>query len=133
MSISAPAKPTKQVITFRPDGSIEGLQFKGKGLDLRRFGRAKIERTSDILFDEELQKFTIKFLHGACAGQQARLQHVRHFGAQEEVEAAFRPLLEGEDSGTLLAFAEYDDAVKVEVILIQAARVAGLGHLIAPE
>lgn len=126
-------KPTTQVITFRPDGSIDGLQFKGKGIDLRRFGSAKITRTTDILFDEASQKWTIKFLHGTCTGQTAAVWHAQRFECMIELEAMFRPLRSDEPRDTVLAFEEYEQAVAVEVLLLQAARKAGLVDCIAPE
>jgi hypothetical protein len=56
----------QQVITVNRDGSLEGLQVrsKDKGLDLRSFGKASINRYSDIVWNEEFQKWSIKILHG---------------------------------------------------------------------
>lgn len=125
------AAPSKQVITFKPDGTIEGLQFKSKGIDLRKFGRAKIERTSDIIFDEDSQKYSIKFLHGTIAGQTARLMHAKFFDCVPALEAMMGPFGDAE-ARTVLLFDEYDQAVAVEVLLIQSARVNGKGDTIAP-
>lgn len=123
--------PTRQVITFKPDGTIEGLQFKGKGVDLRKFGRAKIERTSDIIFNEDSQKYSIKFLHGTLAGQPATFAQAADFNV---------PITEGIDCfgfppgerDQILLFNEYDEAVTAEVLLIQSARLNGMGNMIAP-
>lgn len=130
--MSTATAPIKQVITVRPDGSIEGLAFKNKGLNLQQFGRAKIERTSEIVFDEALQKWTIKFLHGTCAGQTARLAHAMRFECVAELAERCPGLTANDSADTTLAFDDYDRAVQIEVLLIQAARLAGLGDLIAP-
>lgn len=63
-------KKKKQVITIRPGGSIESLMYApDKGVDIKSMGKAKIKRFSEVLFDEDIQKFYIRFLQGPYAGQ----------------------------------------------------------------
>jgi hypothetical protein len=60
---------TKRVILIDTDGSITSLYDRKKKLDLSKFGNQKIERASDILWDEDNQKFKIKMLAGALQGE----------------------------------------------------------------
>lgn len=122
---------TPQVITFKPDGAIEGLQFKNRGLDLRAFGKAKIERTSEILWNEYSQLWEIVFLHGTCAGETATYRHAFDFQVPCIVRQEALGMVR-DSCDHVIQFKEYDDAVAGEVLLIQSARLAGLGHLIAP-
>lgn len=123
---------SRQLITISPGGALEGLQFKpGKGLDLRRFGRAKIERTSDIRFDDSRQLWHIVFLHGSLAGQSATYGVAKVVGARFDnpvIAEAMRTLPETE----CIFLGDYDDAVAAEIEILQAARKAGLAELIAP-
>lgn len=132
--MSTTATPTKQVITFKPDGSVEGLAFKNKGLDLRQFGRAKIERTSEIIWSENSQAWTIQFLHGNQAGRFAGFRHLSMLGVQladaEKIVATLST--DCVAAFNLMTFADYDDAVRTEVIMIQSARLSGMGDMIAP-
>ena len=59
----------RQVITIGPDGMMSGLQVKpGKGLDLRQFGRAEIERASEVLWDSDRQGWIVECRKGVYAG-----------------------------------------------------------------
>lgn len=94
----------KQVITIKPDGTMAGLQHKpGKGVDLRQFGPAKIERASEIVFNEDTQKWNIRILCEPWGG-----------------EIIF---LHGHG---VLEFQEYDDAVTYEIEILNKARLAGV-------
>lgn len=122
---------SKQLITIGKDGSIQGLDFKKRGLDLKQFGKAKIERTSEIVWCEEAQQWEIKFLHGTDAGQTATFGHAFEFvtDAQSGIDHfGFPPGAAHEP----LRFDDYDKAVAGEVLLIQSAHLAGLGHRVAP-
>lgn len=120
-----------QLITIAPDGSLQGLDFKNKGVNLRQFGRAKIERTSEITWNEDAQKWQITFLHGTEAGKIATYGHAYAFG----IEAAEGVRTFGFPPGAPhepLHFEDYDRAVAAEVLLIQTARKNGFGESIAP-
>lgn len=104
----------QQVITIDADGQISGLQRKrGQGLDLRQFGDAEIVRASEIIFNSEDQMWEIKFMVGTLAGR--FLTHVLYamiLGTAVRFKAA-RPVMQ---------FDDYDDAVKVEIAVLDAIR-----------
>lgn len=52
----------RQVITIKPDGSIEGLERRD-GFDFKKLGKAEIQRTSEVEFDSEKQKWFVSFKH----------------------------------------------------------------------
>lgn len=55
----------QQVITIQPDGGMSGLHHKkGKGLDLRQFGKVSIRRVSEILWDEDEQNWYVRIIDG---------------------------------------------------------------------
>jgi hypothetical protein len=115
----------KQVITIGPDGSIAGLQHKaGKGLDLRQFGKAEIERVSLIEWDAEQQGWYVLFLatHTVIDGSKltysmwdALLEGTEIEGARGDAGETTQPVL----------FQEYDDGVKAEIAYLNALRLAG--------
>ncbi len=125
---------TKQVITILPNGSIEGLAIKGKALNLRQFGHAKIERTSEILWNEKAQAWTIQFLHGSLAKRFAGFRHLPLLGVEKPDAERIVATLSADcvASFNRMTFPDYDDAVRAEVIMIQAARLSGNGSMIAP-
>jgi len=123
----------KQLITINPDGSIEGLQVKkGRGVDLRQFGTANIERITNIEWAAEEQKWFIRFLLGELAGCLASANVVRATAGYIENLPCPNPNLTAPVNGTpgTLLWDDYDDAVKAEIAIIQAARKAGRGHLV---
>lgn len=117
----------QQVITVQPDGTMSGLQRKnGQGLDLRKFGHAKIERVSEISWSENHQRWTIKVL-GSRSFSGVLTAQCFHAAGVEVPETAC-----AEDVGVfsdapceLLLFEDYDDAVKAEVAYLDALRVRG--------
>lgn len=120
-----------QLITITTQGAVEGLDFKKQGLDLKQFGKAKIERTSEIEWQEAEQKWAIKFLHGTDAGKLATYRHAYDFAVNVTDGLNILGWPDGDDDAVIL-FDEYDAAVAGEVLLIQSARKAGLGERIAP-
>ncbi len=93
----------RQVITIDETGIMSGLQHKpGKGVDLRQFGPVRIERASEILWNEETQAWNIHLLCEPFSGK-----------------AVSTP------DGSVLNFQNYDDAVTVEIVLLNEARLAG--------
>lgn len=121
----------RQTVTIGPDGVLRGLQFKGKGLDLRLFGRAAITRVSDIEWQEDEQAWAVRFLHGLRAGTLAALNDFPLFGADsdealEAIAGACVPV------GGPLLFPDYDAAVRAEVVLIQAAIRSGCPDEVLP-
>lgn len=114
-----------QLISIDPFGGVESLQFKGTGIDLRDMGNARIERVSDIVFDETTQRWQIKLLLGECAGELVPGALVSAALSHAEAEDMPHTSFEWELAGPLAAFREYDDAVAAEVLVVQWARLTG--------
>lgn len=108
---------TSQKIFINIDGSVEGLQMKkNKGIDLREFGKAKIERASEILFNEDTQKWYIEILVGAFEG----------LILTKNVFSEFCHHINVSTSEHILYFDDYDTAVAHEVEFLNSVRtVAG--------
>lgn len=109
----------QQVITIGADGHIAGLQRKpGQGLDLRQFGKATIERASEIVWAEGSQKWFVSVLTGPFAGRflSDSLWH-DHVCDLIPAEATV-------EFGKLM-FDEYDDAVRAEIEFLDGLRMAG--------
>jgi len=104
---------TSQKIFINIDGSIEGLQVKkNKGVDLREFGKAKIERASEILFEEDLQKWYVKILVGAFEG----------LVLTKNVFSEFCPHINVSYAKNVLYFDDYDTAVAHEIEFLDSIR-----------
>ena len=121
-----------QVITISPDGSLSGLQRKrGKGLDLRQFGHAEIERVSEIVWKADRQRWFVKLLRmpGWSSGMiLSDRMWILHVGG--DLPEGADPTCPSE-SGILqstecLYFDDYDDAVAAEVKFLDSMRVRGL-------
>jgi len=124
----------QQVISISKDGVLSGLQHKpGKGLDLRTFGAAQIERASDILWDATIQRWTISVLQFKVLGPLTACRSmldkaVGEFAAEflmSQPGRGFHPLTRN-IADDVLTFEDYDDAVKVEIALLDGYRLQGL-------
>ena len=109
----------KQVITVSPEGEVSGLQRRrGQGIDLRQFGRAEIERVSEVLWHVQRQAWYVLGKAGPAAGRILTMTDADDlgvaFGAAAELSA-----------GGMLLFQEYEDAVSAEVAWLDALRVRG--------
>jgi hypothetical protein len=118
----------KQVITIHRDGSISGLQRKpGQGLDLRQLGKAEIRRATEILWNEEEQAWYIHILQGLHATDPLGPFHCGIADVSYEEVSALAPSgVRPAYGGGYLLFNEYDEAVKVEIVVLDALRVKGL-------
>jgi len=111
----------QQVITVQPDGTISGLQRKtGKGLDLRQFGHARIERVSEITWDEKRQRWTVNIINGPMEGTLLTWASWRGAG--------FTSIPKGckVTSSSVMMFEDYDDAVATEVAFLDMLRKRGV-------
>lgn len=111
----------KQLISISPDGEVSGLQFKrGRGLDLRSLGKAKIERSSLIEWHEELQKWYLRILSDNAVVTNGYLKDQGVSGIWQDLS----PDLIWPESDTChwLLWDDYEDAVSAEVQLIQEIR-----------
>ena len=110
----------KQVVTIGPNGEISGLDRKKKGLDLRQFGKAEINRVSEIEFNSSTQKWFVHVIRGRFAGiALARGHYLDHLGHIPEGGAVNEDTL-------IVEFDDYDTAVAAEVAFLDAVRLKGI-------
>lgn len=113
----------KQVVTIHPDGTMSGLQRKaGQGLDLRQFGPVDIERASQIVWSAERQAWFIELQMRPFTGQQVSATLWALAGYTVWPEEAHAPSTHPDDP---MLFDDYDDAVRVEIRLLDGLRVRG--------
>lgn len=109
----------RQVISIAADGTMSGLQKKpGQGIDLTQFGTAKVERASEIMWEETSQAWYVLPLKGAYANSPLT----------EDDWTAYLPWpparLKGVQHGTrTLLFSSYDDAVAAEIAFLDEVRL----------
>ena len=125
----------EQVITIHPDGGISGLQRKkGKGVDLRQFGHAHLERASEITWNEAQQCWHVHVLNEAACEWMAATRERTYRGEGGCTLMAFQwvgTISIDEPKGSyrtdgFLAFDDYDDAVAAEVAFLDALRRMGV-------
>lgn len=105
----------RQVITVHPDGTLSGLQVKpGKGIDLRQFGTANIQRASEVLFNEDRQQWFVEVRKGRYAGKQITWTMLAMATGQVFKMKANDPVAH---------FDEYDDAVNAEIAVLDHIRL----------
>ena len=114
----------QQIITITPDGGISGLQRKkGKGLDLRQFGHAEIERVSEITWNEDRQRWQVYIINGPFTGTLLSQDHLIEYGVDLGERVWGNDI---DDPSWPLMFDDYDDAVAAEVAFLDALRVRGI-------
>lgn len=121
----------QQVITISPGGLMSGLQHKkGKGVDLRQFGHAEIERASEIKWMGDAQKWGVFILTGPFSDRW--LTH-RMWMAGGLAGAGLNPHELAAIGGSMgntpddpVTFDEYEEAVEAEVSFLNALRRRGL-------
>ena len=126
---------TYQVITIGADGSMAGLQRKpGQGISLLQFGHAKVERASEIVWDDMAQRWQVSIFSGDhytanglqltgttltdrmwLAGARLNPNTLTQLGG-EAGESPDHPVL----------FLDYDAAVRAEIAYLDALRLAGI-------
>ena len=111
---------TKQLIIVDPTGALRGLDHKKRGVDLRQFGRAEIERATLIEWDSQKQGWYVKWYSG----------DQKVWGAQEYEELGSEALTKVMRGTTyfhpkLVLFKDYEDAVTAEVAVIQQLQKTG--------
>lgn len=125
-----------QVITISPTGQVSGLQRKrGRGVDVRQFGHAAIERASEITWNEEQQAWHVHVLNPAAVRWMTNTMGVEHRGAtltSTNWYYAMPALRPPPPKGAVrlfedwLAFDDYDAAVAAEVAFLDALRLRGV-------
>lgn len=122
-----------QVITVTQAGEVSGLQVKpGKGVDLRQFGKAKIVRASEIVWNEDAQAWMVVIQDAPglevlkCVAVTYRMAVKAGDTAADCADThirAGRAKRLGTDQPLL--FRDYDDAVDFEIEFLNAHRLAG--------
>lgn len=109
----------KQVITISPDGVISGLQRKpGQGIDLTQFGKADVVRASEIVWQEGgVRGWTVQYMSGPRSGEKMTMEE---WFLHEKAPMVVDPDQE------IAIFADYDDAVKAEILMLDWWRVRGM-------
>ena len=116
-----------QIITIGPDGSLVGLDHKRKGLDLRQFGKADIQRATLIQWDGVTNQNW--FIRWVVDGEAVDLpwSQCEEFGSVgldcRDFGGCFVPI--GGSHYPTAFFKDYEDAVAAEVAVIQARQLAG--------
>lgn len=112
----------KQKLFVNPDGSIEGLQVKkGKGVDLRQFGKANIKRASEIVWNEDNQMWFIKILVGVFKDLSVSKElFERVVNSDEDIDSIRFNIFAKVHN--VLYFEDYDEAVAEEIKFLDAVR-----------
>lgn len=113
----------QQIITIAPNGIMSGLQVKkGRGVDLRQFGPAKIERASEIVFNDRYQAWSVLLLKAGGRGHALVTEALYHeaTGLQGWPEGC-----QELTAGGHLLFGDYDDAVQAEIAVLDGLRLKG--------
>lgn len=126
------------VISFADTGAVEFTRNPAM-LSLFEGQRVKVRRMSEILFDDSMQLFYIKFLRGPFAGcvfvwsqpewvqgpEQDIASHWMAFVAEHSPGLKPLMLIAIDPMPRLVCFETYEDAVKVEIAFIDYLREQG--------
>ena len=112
---------TKQLIIVDPTGALRGLDHKRRGVDLRQFGRAEIERATLIEWHSEKQGWYIKW----CSVGKSNTWGTKEFSVLDQVK--FDEVIRGTTyfHQNMVLFKDYEDAVTAEVAVIQQLQKTG--------
>lgn len=112
---------TKQLIIVDPTGALRGLDHKRRGVDLRQFGRAEIERATLIEWDSQRQGWYIKW----CSEGKSETWNSAEFSVLDRDK--FEGVMRGINyyHKDLVLFRDYEDAVTAEVAVIQQLQKTG--------
>lgn len=115
----------QQIVTIQPDGTISGLQRKpGKGLDLRSLGGvAEIVRVSEIVWSTPKQRWFIVFREGPLKDKIATHGMLGSATGDYTIDGVN---MEMDIANKNLLFVDYDDAVKVEIAILDGFRKQGM-------
>lgn len=123
----------EQIISIASDGTIYGLDFKAKGVSLRDFGDAQIERVTSIEWNTERQKWFIVW----SLDRHADARHEDAWTDKTFEDAGFNDVTdfdgnfdhddccENYANTPVVFFERYEDANAAEVAVIQSLRLHG--------
>jgi hypothetical protein len=122
---------TNQVITITPDGDMQGLDHKRKGLDLRQFGKAKTHRATLIEWNEDLQMWFITWSPDVEYPPVPWDEAVFRGAGIDPADVAGFLMTMGSNE-LVVCFMDYEVAVAAEVAVIQAMQLKGYTHGLFP-
>ena len=109
----------KQVIIVEPNGALKGLEHREKGIDLKRFGKAVVERITLIEWDSENCGWYIRWYLAGKANMWG-LEELGDIPCLQKVRVHFP-----KDRTFPALFSSYEDAVSAEVEAIQLLQKQG--------
>jgi hypothetical protein len=112
------------LISFAPDGSIEFTRTPTL-LGLFPDDAKRMERMTDILLNEDYQRYYVWFKTGVHAGKALAilLDSYTDFASEDGFMVPFKLHTE---AGGLITFDTYEDAVKAEIQYVEFLRDCGL-------
>lgn len=130
--------PRQIVIQFMPDGTVAHTRDKDLDLSETLGARRKIDRISDIVFDEETQGFYIKFLRGIIPDWVHPIKDssrtfigplmLYNKKCWARFEYQLGATIDQGDAwieGGVLYFKTYEEAVAYEIAIVNAIRLVG--------
>lgn len=124
----------EQIISIAPDGTIYGLDFKSKGVSLRDFGKAQIERITSIEWSDERQAWFVAWVHDRHEIDNKAVWRFDLFQIAEVDATSFGGFWHSEandedvfasDLDPVTYFDSYESANAAEVAVIQSLRLRG--------
>ena len=109
----------KQIIVVTPNGGLNGLEHKGRCIDLKKFGKAVVERITLIEWDSDVAGWYIKWCNSSRGGA---------WGLKELSGVTSLPsktLKTQCDRNGPVYFHRYEDAVDAEIEAIQHLQKTG--------
>ena len=109
----------KQVIVVTQNGGLRGLEHKGRCIDLKKFGKAVVERITLIEWDSEVAGWYIRW----CRPDMGGTWGLKELSNVQSLQAA--TLKTPVDRLGPVYFHNYEDAVEAEVQAIQQLQKTG--------
>lgn len=120
-----------QVITLNQLGEMEGLQNRD-GVDLREFGKAEIERASEVQWSNEDQAWYVEFKNRTAEKLLSHtqtsklLKNMLHEAANAlKIDLNHFGELKFQDDSTIL-FQNYEDGVRGEIAALNYYRLTNI-------
>ncbi len=113
-------------IVFHESGDIEFTRSPDLLKCVDGIGRLAIERMTDILFDEEAQRYVIRFLKGPLEGFNLSThlrvfpEYIEWYGSEE-----FDVPVQVNHVNGVISYRTYEDAVKAEISFVEYLRDMG--------
>lgn len=109
----------RQVIVVTQNGGLHGLEHKGRCIDLKKFGKALVERITLIEWDSDVAGWYIKW----CNPMLGSLWSLKELSDIQSLHTATLKI--PVDRSAPVYFHRYEDAVNAEVEVIQRLQKIG--------